>query len=98
MRYLRKPLEVDVVLYELDKGIEDGFESWADIITHSCINTQKLIKVQREDGKIVCPYIENRRGRSYIQDGDYIITEEDGNRHVCNKTSFAGRFTPVDEK
>ncbi len=96
MKYLRKPLEVDVVLYELDKDIEDGFEPWADIITHSCINTQKLVKVQREDGTIVCPYIENRRGRSYIQDGDYIIIEEDGNRHVCNSTSFQLRFTPIE--
>lgn len=95
MKCLRKPLEVDVVLYELDKGIEDGFEAWADIITHSCINTQRLVKVQREDGTIVCPYIENRRGRSYIQDGDYIITEEDGNRHVCNQASFQTRFTLI---
>lgn len=96
MKYVRKELEVDAVPYEIDKGIEDGFESWADIITHSCINSEKLIKIIRPDGKIVCPYIENRRGRSYIQDGDYIITEEDGNRHICNQASFPSRFTPVE--
>jgi len=95
MRYLRAPLEVQAELYELNKGMEDGFELWTDIITRSCINNQKLIKVTRENGSIVCPYIENRRGRSYIQDGDYIITEQDGNRHVCNSASFPIRFTPV---
>ncbi len=96
MRYLRAPLEVEATLYELNKGMEDGFELWTDIITRSCINNQKLIRVTRENGSIVCPYIENRRGRSYIQDGDYIITEMDGNRHVCNGSSFPNRFTPIE--
>lgn len=96
MKYLRAQLEVDASLYEVGKGMEDGFELWTDIITHSYTNSQKLIRIQNENGSIVCPYIENRRGRSYIQDGDYIITESDGNRHVCNGETFPERFTPVE--
>lgn len=95
MRYSRIAFEVEAVPYELGKGIEDGFELWSDIVTHGWINTDYLIKVKKENGSIACPYINIRRGRAFIEDGDYIITEADGSRHVCNGGSFVSRYHSV---
>ena len=81
MKSRRIALEADVKKYE--PGMEDGEELWADVVTKGWIVTDFLIKWKREDGSIVCPYIENRRGRVFIAEGDYLITDADGTRHVC---------------
>ena len=52
--------------------------------------------MKREDGTIVCPFISNRRGMVFLRDGDYIITEGDGQRHVCGADKFHKRFIPLD--
>lgn len=96
MKCLRIAFEVDAIPYEIGKGIEDGFELWSDVVIHGWINTDSLIKIERENGTIVCPYIETNRGRSFIKNGDYIITEGDGSRHVCNTASFLSRFQPLE--
>lgn len=96
MRYTRVSFQVDAIPYELGKHIEDGCEAWSDVVIHGWIQTDSLIKITREDGKIVCPYINTRRGRLFIQEGDYIITEADGSRHLCSETLFRSRFTPLE--
>lgn len=96
MRYLRTAFEVEVELYEVGKGIEDGFELWTDIVTQGYINTDTLIKIKREDGTIVCPYISTRRGMSFLEEGDYVITEKDGLRHVCGPGSLLSRYEPLE--
>ncbi len=92
MLYRRVSFDVQAVQYEAGKGLEDGFIPWTDIVTHGWFTTEGLVKITRDDGIIVCPYINTKRGLSFIMDGDFIITEGDGDRHVCGKHKFYGRF------
>lgn len=92
MKCRRKPLEADVERYELGKGMEDGFEVLHDVVTKGWIVTDHLVKITREDGTIVCPYIEHRRGRTFIGEGDYLITDEDGTKHVCGEDKIWCRY------
>lgn len=91
-KYQRSSFEVEAVQYELGKGIEDGFMPWSSIVTNGWIVTDNLVKVEREDGIVVCPFIQNRRGLIFIREGDYVITEKDDERHVCGSDKFAHRF------
>lgn len=95
MKYRRTGLSVEAIQYELNKGIEDGFELWSNIVVNGWIKTDHLLKVTRNDGTVVCPYINTRRGRSFIQKGDYIITEEAGDRIVCGEDKFLQRYVEL---
>ena len=97
MKCKRVDLEAEVVQYELGKGMEDGFERWSDVVTKGWIVTDSLIKVTREDGVIVCPYISHRRGRTFIGEGDYIITDSDGSKHVCGGDKVFSRYVKTEE-
>lgn len=92
MKSRRIALESYVEKYEQDKGMEDGFELLSDVVTKGWIVTDFLIKVKREDGAIVCPYIKNRRGRTFIGAGDYIVVDSDGTRHVCGADKIWSRY------
>lgn len=96
MKYLRSSLEVDVVKYEIDKGLEDGFELWTKIVTNGWISANNIIKITRKDGTVVCPFIRNRRGIIFIREGDYIISESDGERHVCGEDKFNRRYKVIE--
>lgn len=80
MKCKRICLESEVVKYEPGKGLEDGFETWTKLLTQGWIVTDFLIKITNESGNIVCPYIKNRRGYTFIGEGDYIILDADGDR------------------
>lgn len=97
MKSKRVALEADIIKYEPGKGMEDGVELLADVVTKVWIVTDFLVKIQREDGTIVCPYITTRRGRVFIGDGDYIIKDEDGTRHVCGADKIWNRYQKPDE-
>lgn len=92
MNYRRTPIEAEVTKYEIGKHMEDGFELWADVVTKGWIVTDFLVKIKRENGDIVCPYIAHRRGRTFIGEGDYIILEADGTKHVCGADKIWERF------
>lgn len=92
MRCKRVSLEANVVKYEPGQGMEDGFENWSDVVTQGWIVTDFLVKIEREDGNIVCPYISNRRGYTFIGQGDYIIIEDDGSKHVCGSDKIWSRY------
>lgn len=98
-KYTRKPLVVTAEQYERDKGMEDGFRLYSQVITNEGIVTDSLIRIEREDGTVVCPYVWNRRGLVYIKEGDYIICEEGENgaidKHVCGADKFHNRFEEV---
>ena len=85
------------VEYELGKGMEDGFMPWTSVVTTGWIRPDNLIQVTREDGVVVCPFIQNRRGLTFLRDGDYIITEKDMERHVCGKDKFFKRYQLAEE-
>lgn len=93
MKCVRSALEAEVVKYETGKDMEDGFELWSDVVTKGWIVTDSLVKITREDGKIVCPYIRHRRGRTFIAEGDYVIIDADGTKHVCGEDKIFKRYT-----
>lgn len=97
MKCKRVGLLADVYEFELDKGLEDGFELFADVVTEGWIVTDTLIKITRKDGSIVCPYIKHRRGRTFIGEGDYIVVDEDGTKHVCGKDKIFERYRKIEE-
>ncbi|MFR4350298.1 MAG: hypothetical protein ACLT3H_01360 [Roseburia sp.] len=95
MKSIRRAIEADVEQYEVGKGMEDGFELWSEVVTKGWIVTDFLVKIKREDGTIVCPYINNRRGRTFIGEGDYIITDTDGSKHVCGADKVWDRYERI---
>lgn len=96
MKCRRIEMEADVVKYEPGKGLEDGFELWADVVTKVWIVTDTLIKVKNEDGFFVCPYITHRRGRTFIHENDYIIIDADGTKHVCGEDKVFKRYEKIE--
>lgn len=97
MKSRRIPLESDVEKYEVGKGMEDGFELFSDVVTKGWIVTDSLVKIKREDGAIMCPYIKHRRGRTFIGEGDYIISQADGTKHVCGADKIWLRYEKPEE-
>lgn len=97
MKCKRIALDAEVIKYEQDKKLEDGFELWSDVVTKGWIVTDSLIKIKRDDGKIVCPYVVYRRGRVFIEVGDYIIVDSDGTKHVCGEDKVWSRYEKVEE-
>lgn len=95
MKCRRVPLEADVFKFELGKGLEDGFELYSDVITKTWIVSSNLVQVTRPDGSIVCPYISHRRGKTFISEGDYIIVDSDGTKHVCGEDKIFTRYEEV---
>lgn len=92
MKSRRLPLEVDIEKYECGKGMEDGVELFHDVVTKGWIVTDHLIRIERENGSVVCPYIESRRGRTFIGEGDYIVIQEDGTKLVCGEDKIWSRY------
>ena len=97
MTGIRAAFEVEVEKYEVGKGMEDGVELWTDVMTRGWFVTDALVQIKKENGAIVCPYILHKRGKTFIAEGDYIITESDGSRHVCSGDKVFDRFKPVEE-
>ncbi len=95
MKCRRIPLEAEVVKYESGKGLEDGFELFSDVVTKGWIVTDSLIQIKNEKGNPVCPYIRHRRGRTFIAEGDYIILDADGTKHVCGADKIFARYEEI---
>ena len=79
-KYLRASLEVEAAKYEQGKGMEDGYELFSKVVTNGWVVSEGLVRIQ------------NRRGVIFIREGDYIIYEQSGERHVCGEDKFADRF------
>lgn len=97
MKCMRVALKVDVEKYEIGKGMEDGVELWTDVVTRGWFVTDSLVQIKKEDGAIVCPCILHKRGKTFIAEGDYIITDVDGSRHVCSGDKIFDRYKPIEE-
>lgn len=95
-KFYRNSLEVKAKKYALGQGMEDGYELYSKVVTNGWIVLDGLIQVTRPDGTIVCPFIQNRRGVIFIREGDYIIYEDGGERHVCGEDKFTHRFIPAE--
>lgn len=92
MKCRRLGFNADVLKYETGKSMEDGFAPWSEVVTQGWIVTDFLVKIKLDNGNIVCPYIKNRRGYTFIGEGDYIITDADGTRHVCGADKIWNRY------
>lgn len=97
MKCKRSALECDVIKYEPDKNLEDGFELFTDVVTKGWIIADRLIKITFPDGNIMCPYISHRRGKTFINENDYIIVDSDGTKHVCGEDKVWSRFEKVED-
>lgn len=97
MKYRRSALECNVVKYETDKNLEDGFELFSDVVTKGWIVVDHLKKVTFPDGSIMCPYVSHRRGKTFINENDYIIVDSDGTKHVCGEDKVWSRFEKVED-
>lgn len=75
--------------------MEDGFRLYSQVITNDGLVVEGLVKLEREDGSIVCPYVRNRRGVVFIREGDYIICEDGDEKHVCGEDKFRQRFQEI---
>lgn len=91
-KYIRASFEVEAVKYEQGKGLEDGFKFWKDVVTNGWVTTDGLVRITRDDGAVVCPFVHNRRGIVFIREGDYIIIEEGNQKHCCGEDKFDARF------
>jgi ATP:corrinoid adenosyltransferase len=91
---MRATLEVTAEKYEPGKGMEDGFEFLDRIITAGWINIDALVKIV-ENGRAKCPFITTGRGKMFIAEGDYIISEGEGDKHICKENHFAQRYVPI---
>lgn len=96
MRCIRNESEVEAVLYETGKGLEDGFEKFSDIIVKGWIITDNLVKIVMDNGATVCPFVSNRRGKTFIEVNDYIITEPDGEKRVCGSDKFNRNYRMIE--
>ena len=94
-KYERISLNVEAVKYESGIGLEDGFKPWTEVITNGWICTDGLVKITRQDGTVMCPFIQNRRGIIFIREGDYIIYEDGGERHCCGCDKFSRRYKEI---
>ena len=95
MQSRRTALTANVEKSEVGQGLEDGFELWSDAVTKGWIETENLVKIEREDGAVVCPYVKTGRGRIFIGVGDYLIEDEDGTKHVCGEDKIWSRYERV---
>ena len=95
MKCRRVSLEANVEKYVYGQGQEDGVEKWTKVVTQGWIVTDFLIKITLDDGSIVCPYIKNRRGYTFIGEGDYIVTDSDGSKHVCGADKIWNRYEEI---
>lgn len=95
MKCKRTSIVADVEKYEIGKDMEDGFELWTNVVIREWIVSDKLIKITRENGTIVCPYVKHRRGRTFIREDDYIIVDSDGTKHVCGADKIFERYEKI---
>lgn len=96
MKCVRIALEAEVEKYEVGKNMEDGFELLSDVVTKGWIVTDSLVRIKRENGSVVCPYINTRRGRTFIGEGDYVVRDIDGTKHVCGEDKIFSRYQRVE--
>lgn len=97
MKCKRTPIVADVYEYAIDSGLEDGWEPFADVVTKGWIVTDRLIRVTKDNGLVVAPYITHKRGRTFIEEGDYVIIDADGTKHVCGADKIFKRYEKIED-
>lgn len=94
MKCVRTAMEADVFEYEKDKQLEDGYAPYEKVITNGFADIENIV-IHEKDGQMLCPYIKNRRGCTFIKKGDYIILDTDGTKHVCGPDKIWKRYRRI---
>ena len=97
MKCKRTPIVADVYEYAIDSHLEDGWEPLSDVVTKGWIVTDRLLRVTRDSGLVVVPYITHKRGRTFIEEGDYVIIDADGTKHVCGADKIFKRYEKIED-
>lgn len=97
MKCVRTEIKADVMKYEPGKGIEDGHRSYSDVITGGLVSSENLFIEEGPGGVAVVPFVRNRRGCTFIRQGDYVIIDEDGTKHVCGEDKIWSRYRKIEE-
>ncbi len=97
MKCKRTPIVADVYEYTIDSHLEDGWEPLSDVVTKGWIVTDRLLRVTRDSGLVVVPYITHKRGRTFIEEGDYVIIDADGTKHVCGADKIFKRYEKIED-
>ncbi|MCR4684017.1 MAG: hypothetical protein K5649_00975 [Lachnospiraceae bacterium] len=97
MKCKRTPIVADVYEYTIDSHLEDGWEPLSDVVTKGWIVTDRLYRVTRDSGLVVVPYITHKRGRTFIEEGDYVIIDADGTKHVCGADKIFKRYEKIED-
>lgn len=97
MKCKRREMDAEVMEYEIGKGLEDGFLPYKDVITAGFVSVDNLIRITHEDdGVVVCPFVRSKRGCTFISEGDFIIFDADGTKHVCGRKKIWERYEKVE--
>ena len=96
MKCIRTAMEADVFEYKSGEQLEDGFALYEKVVTNGFADLDNLV-ICEKDGQMLCPYVKNRRGCTFIKNGDYIIRDKDGTKHVCGQDKIWQRYQKVEE-
>ncbi len=96
MKCVRTEIVADVYQYETEKGLEDGFALYEKVITNGFADLENLVIIEKESS-MLCPYIKTRRGCTFIKQGDYIILDADGTKHVCGADKIWERYKKMED-
>ena len=97
MKFARRQRIVEAEVYQV--GLEDGF---------SCIPLVSMCRWKNKDGRYKdcanCPldiekkpYIQSLFHKEYIDEGDYIVTDEVGDKVVMSAEDFEAAYVQVEE-
>jgi len=97
MKFATRQKYVEAEVYQA--GLEDGF---------SCIPLVLICRYKNKDGCYkdcgLCsldiekkPYIQCLLHREYIDEGDYIVTDEVGNKVVMSAEDFEAAYVQIEE-
>lgn len=94
MKYRKKPVEVWAELYK--DGMEDGFD-FCEIFTGKFICSMTKEEMQnnawpKSDRK---PFIVTPNGKMRVDNGDYVVTDSNGDRYPCKSAIFEQTYEPV---
>lgn len=96
MKCIRTAIEAEVYEYETGKQLEDGCAHYEQVITNGFADLDNLVIIEA-DGQMLCPYIRNRRGCTFIKKGDFIILDKDGTKHVCGPDKIWQRYQKAED-
>lgn len=95
MKYYRTPIKADITKYEAGKHLEDGHELYSLVVTHNNVECNNLVQ-ETINGQVMCPYILTRRGKTFINQNDYIVIEEDGTKLACGEDKVNKRYALIE--